>query len=199
MPGPAHNPFATRSIRPGALGYWFEDRRTTPEILVARFLEAGGRGQLIGPHGSGKSTLLAALLPALSAAGKEPHLVALHNGQRRIRRSQFPRRRLGPRDVLVIDGYEQLGWLGRWLLRRRCERSRCGLLVTAHTDVGFPLVFETDVTSAVAEWVIGELARDAPEMVLEKSEAMRRVEARQGNLREVLFDLYDEYEARRTR
>jgi energy-coupling factor transporter ATP-binding protein EcfA2 len=196
MPGPLHNPFATRSIRPGAIAYWFADG-ATPALLVERFLASGCRGELIGPHGSGKSTLLAALALAFVSAGKSPHVIALHNSQRRIRRGQFPRRRLGTEDVLLVDGYEQLGWLGRWLLGRRCARSRCGLLVTAHSPAGFPLLYRTDVALAIAGWVIAELARDTPEMALEPAEAMRRVEARQGNLREVLFDLYDEYEARR--
>lgn len=194
---PIHNPFATRAIRPGALAYWFEDAANSPATLTERFLARHARGQLIGPHGSGKSTLVAALLPALEAAGKRPHRIALHDGQRRILRAQLPARRLTRDDVLVIDGYEQLGWLARWQISRRCRRADCGLLVTAHTDVGFPILFRTDVTPLVARHVIEQLARETPEMVLPAEEAMRRVRALDGNLREVLFALYDEYEARR--
>jgi len=194
---PIHNPFATRAIRPGALAYWFEDSANSPATLTERFLAGNARGQLIGPHGSGKSTLVAALLPALEAAGKRPHVISLHDGQRRIPRAQFPARRLTRDDVLVIDGYEQLGWLSRWQIGRRCRRANCGLLVTAHVDAGFPMLFRTDVTAIVAQHVIAQLARETPEMVLPAEEAMRRVRELDGNLRELLFSLYDEYEARR--
>ena len=111
----AHNPFATRHVRPGAIPYCFP-----PGIDAARLVErlaaAGWRGQIVGPHGSGKSTLLATLLPAIEGRGRHPRLIALHDGQRRLpeRLERMPT--LDEPTVIVVDGYEQLGLWWRWRL-----------------------------------------------------------------------------------
>jgi hypothetical protein len=163
---------------------------------VRRFAELGGRGAVHGPHGSGKSALLATLLPALRAAGYVPWQVALHDGQRTLAAEDWRTLRgLPAGSVVAIDGYEQLGRLARWRVRWRCRRRGHGLLVTAHGPAGLPVLVRTEVSPALARRVIARL-RPGVEAPAE-SELSGRLRAWGGNLREVLFELYDEHERAR--
>jgi hypothetical protein len=188
-----HNPFATRHVRPGAIPYCFPPGADAAR-LVERLAAAAWRGQIIGPHGSGKSTLLATLLPVIEGRGRRPRLIALHDGQRRLPERLERIRAVDERAVVVVDGYEQLGLWRRWRLDRLCRRRRCGLLVTAHRSVGLPLVFETVTTPALAEQLVNRLTQgEAP---IDCREIAACFLARQGNLRERLFDCYDLYRRR---
>jgi hypothetical protein len=195
-PLPASNPFATRWVRPGAIPYLFPPGEGAAE-LVDRLRDRGWRGQVVGPHGSGKSTLLAALMPELRRAGKDPVLIALHDGQRRL--APTDRRALPPAAhpaILILDGYEQLGRWARFLLRSRCRRYGHGLLVTAHAPVGLPDLFRTTVTAESAQAVVDHLTPPGPGCTVTQADVRERLDARSGNLREALFDLYDLHERR---
>jgi len=183
-----HNPFATRHVRPGALPYRFPTGVDAAR-LVERLAASAWRGQIIGPHGSGKSTLLATLLPAIEASGRRPRLIALHDGQRRLpdRLERIPV--ADERAIIIVDGYEQLGRWHRWRLDRLCRRREWGLLVTAHRPVGMPTVLETATTVELAEQLVNCLTQG--EEGIDRQEIAARFQARQGNLREVLFDCYD--------
>ena len=188
------NPFAVRCVRPGAAPYLFPDGLDAA-ALVRRFAALGWRGAVVGPHGSGKSTALASLAPALAAAGRTPWQVTLHDGRRTLPGEAWrDLRGLTPGDavVAVIDGYEQLGWLARRRLRLLCWRRGHGLLVTAHGPVGLPVLLRTEVAPETARRVIDRLrpGGEAPS----EADLARRLQAWQGNFREVLFEMYDEYE-----
>jgi hypothetical protein len=191
------NPFAVRHVRPGALPYLLPEG-VDATALVRRFVALGRRGAVVGPHGSGKSTLLATLLPELAAAGYATSLVELHDGRRTLPAESW--RESGPeaggdRPVLVIDGYEQLGWLRRWRVRRWCRRRGGGLLVTAHRPTGLPTLWRTDVSPDLAGRVIRRLRPGVP--APPESELARRLQVWRGNFREVLFEMYDEHERAR--
>lgn len=193
------NPFATRYVRPGALEYEFPPGVDAPE-LVRRLASHGWRGEIVGPHGSGKSTLLAALLPAIRAAGREPVVVALHDGQRRL---PLAARRLPANSpgLLVVDGYEQLGRWERWLARRRCRRAGWGLLATAHASVGLPTLFAAatspELACRLAARLFSGAAISEPSAAPAEAEIRERFRRQRGNLRELWFDLYDLVESRR--
>ena len=214
------NPFCTRRIRPGAIPFWFSAGED-PAGLIGRFQRAAWRGAIIGPHGSGKSTLLAALLPALKQRGMHVAAVGLHDGQRRLP-SGFaatldaqatvdaelstqhasktntldqPCARPGPALVVVIDGYEQLGRLSRCRLRWLCWRRRLGLLVTSHGPVGLPVLFRTGVDLALAQHIVAELQKGF-DVHIDANDVARLFPRYGGNLRELLFGLYDLYEGR---
>jgi hypothetical protein len=76
-----------------------------------------------------------------------------------------------------------------------CRRRGCGLVVTAHGPVGLPVLLRTEVTPQTARRVIQWLRPDseAPPEV----EMSDRLRACRGNFREVLFEMYDEYESAR--
>jgi hypothetical protein len=193
----AANPFATRRVRPGAIPYFFSGVEDAARV-VERLRAHGWWGQIVGPHGSGKSTLLAALLPELRCAGRAPLLIALHDGQRRL----LPEARAaldvlpGGAAVVILDGYEQLSRWSRFGLRHHCRRREQGLLVTAHQSVGFPELFRTGVTPETAQKVMNHLLPDAKGVVA-GLDVVARLAAWAGNLREVLFELYDLYESQR--
>jgi ABC-type uncharacterized transport system YnjBCD ATPase subunit len=182
-------------VRPGAVPFLFAPGQSAA-LLVDRLRGFGWRGQIVGPHGSGKSTLLAALTAEIRQAGRTVTLVELHDGQRRLPRELQRPDAIVARGVLIVDGYEQLGRIARWVLKRRCRRRDCGLLVTAHGPVGLPELFCTTVSLESAQRVVGHLQRGKPPHVAERDVAEPFARHDQ-NLREILFELYDLYEFRR--
>jgi energy-coupling factor transporter ATP-binding protein EcfA2 len=192
---PGSNPFATRYTRPGVLRFRFPPGENE-STLVERLRLSHWRGQIVGPHGSGKSSLLAALAPALEAAGRSTRTVALHEGDRRLKLARREWSELSACSLLIIDGYEQLGRLARWSVDARCRRRGCGLLVTTHRDVGLPLLFTTRSHVDLAIELAHELLPSGQQVIRDAD-----IEAawgnRRGNMREMLFDLYDLFELRR--
>ncbi len=190
------NPFSTRHVRPGALPFHFPPGESVAAILQ-RFQSFGWRGQIVGPHGSGKSTLLASLLPVIERAGSPVRAIALHDGQRRLPQAFLRNPNLASGTVLVIDGYEQLSYWSRLRLRRLCRRRGLGLLVTAHSDVGLPSVFETAVDVTLAQHLVAQLLNPKDTSLFGPQEIAAKFTSHEGNIREVLFDLYDLYQQRR--
>ncbi len=183
------NPFSTRFVRPGALPYLFPAGADVAG-LAERFLAGPGGAAVVGPHGSGKSTLLAALREPLERAGLCLHWVRLHDGRRWLPRASAEPARLGPQDVLIVDGYEQLSLLERLRIAWHRRRRRFRLLATAHQDVGLPVLWRTAVDPQTVERIVLALAGSwRPPLT---PEAVAAARARHGsNVREVLFDLYD--------
>ena len=189
------NPFSTRHVRPGVVPFLFPGDQTA-ETLVDRLQKNGWWGQVVGPHGSGKSALLATLLPAVEHSGRCTCLIELHDGQRRLPAGFSRTFDLKPSTLLVVDGYEQLGRFQRFRLKRFCRRGGFGLLVTAHTSVGLPELFRTTAELAVVQRLVEQFQCECTFHVTQ-SEVAERFSQHAGNVREVLFDLYDLYESRR--
>jgi ABC-type cobalamin/Fe3+-siderophores transport system ATPase subunit len=166
----------------------------TADALVERLGACGWWGQIVGPHGSGKSTLLASLLPQIEAAGRSVLLLELHQGERRLPRVDWSR--MSDRTMLVVDGYEQLGWWSRLWLKSHCRRSRCGLLITAHADMGLPMLFRPKPSEELARRIVAQLIPTDNPPVSNADVASAFAKA-QGNLRETLFTLFDVYQAQR--
>ena len=186
---PRVNPFSARFVEPGAVPYRLPGGAELGGF-ADRLRAAGGWGELVGPHGSGKSTLLACLLPLLS--GWTVRRVRLSTSARALPADLWPLS--GPRPLLVIDGFEQLGWLGRRRVVRACRRAGAGLLVTTHRPTGLPLLHRTDVTPETLAWVLNRLVPPADRTVLAGFDPAARLRAHRGSLREVLFELYDRWE-----
>jgi hypothetical protein len=195
---PRDNPFASRHVRPGALPFLFGPGEGLA-VLLERLAAQGWWGQVVGPHGSGKSTLLAALLPELERAGRRP-LAARLNQENRIlgeevwQAAQAP----GPR-VLVVDGLEQMSFWCRRRLKAACRRTGHGLVVSCHRGLGLPDLYRTAVTAELARRVLDSLLTPGQRRVLDDFDLGAALAARGGNLREVLFGLYDLYEERTRR
>lgn len=193
----ASNPFSTRAIRPGAREYRFADESSC-DALVRRLAELGWRAQILGPHGTGKSTLLQSLVAPVVRAGRKFELVTLTQGQRWWRASTEQLAGWNSDTLVVIDGYEQLNAWSRWRLRAACRKRGAGLLVTSHQDVGFPTLYETSITVALARQIVADMQAGGAALVGPEDVA-DRLDARGGNFREAMFDFYDLYELRRSR
>lgn len=190
------NPFASACVRPGALPFLFPPDESIAG-LVERLRANHWHGQIVGPHGSGKSTLLAALLPAIEAAGRRVELVRWVGGVMQAEpAAPGPAHGTKP-PLLVVDGFEQCGWVARcgWKLRSRALGH--GLLVTAHRDVGLPTIYETCVDESLAQRVVDELL-GSERGGIAREDVAAALAAQQGNLRDALFQLYDRFEAHRT-
>jgi hypothetical protein len=185
---PRVNPFSTRFVEPGAILYHMPGGVAA---LADRVRAAGGWGEFVGPHGSGKSTLLASLLPLLTDF--DIRRVRLSTSNRVLPPDLCPLP--GPHPLLVIDGFEQLGWLARRSVMRDCRRAGAGLLVTTHRSVGLPLLHRTDVTPDALAWVLDRLVPSHDRGLLDGFDPAVRLRACRGSLRDVLFELYDRWEA----
>lgn len=188
------NPFAARYTRPQLVEYRFRDG-SSARNLVDELAKSEWNAQIVGPHGSGKTTLLEQLIPELERRGRRVVRVDLHDGQRRLPKDVTQSLSAGEIEQIVIDGYEQLGRWPRWMLGRACRRQGCGLLVTAHTDVGLPTLYRTATDSALARELAERLA--GPQSLVMPSDVAAAFAKQGGNLREVWFELYDLYELRR--
>ncbi len=193
-PARTGNPFAAARVRPGAVEFLFLTGQSARQ-LIDRLQSNSWRGQILGPHGSGKSALLATLLPNLESAGRQPVLVELHDGQRRLPidlKKAFQERRDG---VLIVDGYEQLGFLSRIRAKRFSQRHGLGLLVTAHHPVGLPDLFHTRADLPTVRALVDRLLAGYPAHITSEDVA-EEFASHHGDIRETLFALYDLHEAR---
>jgi hypothetical protein len=196
-PWPEENPFSTRRIRPGAIPYYFPPGDKI-ETLLARLEASEWQGEILGRHGSGKSALLATLIPAIDRAGRTVVLIGLHDHQRQLPIDLAHDARVQKQTVVVIDGYEQLsGWSRRALSSTRLQRG-FGLVVTAHMPVGLPLLYRTTPDYDAACRLVEHLLPQGVEL-LSQAELEQCYLRHAGNLREMLFELYDMYEQRRPR
>lgn len=187
------NPFATRWTRPGVLPYLFAAGDDATRV-VERLRAHHWRGAIVGPHGSGKTTLVATLLPALAAAGRYPRVVTLSQGQHRWPADALAGPELTPSTQLIVDGYEQLGLLARLGLQARCWWRGVGLLITSHRRTLLRTLFITQPSEAIALLLVQRLtAQRGPAPSEEVVRSAYR--AAHGDMREMLFALYDWYES----
>lgn len=198
------NPFATRFTRPGAVEFLFSGQDSL-STLVERLRQQAWWGEVVGPHGSGKSTLLAALIPELAAvgrnvvAGRIPHAASANA-------SSDPRDHLDPAVLfkqartwtpetqLVLDSYEQLSWWSRRRLESLLRRRGAGLVATTHRSLGLPLLWQTQPSLPLAQKIVARLTAD--DAAITPDDVARAYQQCGGNLREMLFTLYDTYRER---
>ena len=189
------NPFATCWTRPGALPFRFNNDQGV-EHLLAKLAAQKWHGAIIGPHGSGKSTLLESLKPAIIAAGRSIQTISLHDGQRRLPRHFLKTCESESNTVIIIDGYEQLGWLARLHLWLRCRSRGVGLLVTSHALVRIPTLIHLSPDRKLVDQLVGDLCAKLSTTITRADIAASHA-CHGSNVREILFDLYDRHEERR--
>jgi hypothetical protein len=192
------NPFSTRFVRPGAIPYVFSEG-VTVDSLVQQLKGNNWRGAIVGPHGSGKSTLLETLIPAIEQAGRSVRKIALHDGERRLPADFGFSGSSQPPGVIVVDGYEQLGWWGRRKLNVALQRSGWGLLATVHSspaNSGLPELYRVEPNLEVFQLVVERLLA-SPHKSIRTDDITAAYQAHPQNLREALFSLYDLIEQQR--
>jgi hypothetical protein len=183
---PADNPFAVQRV--------LEIRYRLPsgltwEDLLDRLAALRWRAAIVGPHGHGKTTLLGDLAPRLEARGFRVRTISLREAHPRLgREDQALIRSLGPEDVLLLDGAEQLGWLS-WLGLRLRTRRAGGLVITSHRTGLLPTLYECRTSPELLAGIVEELSGPGVEV----GELWAR---HGGNVRDALRELYDRWAGR---
>jgi hypothetical protein len=194
------NPFATRWVRPGVLPYRFSDGGNLEQV-IEKLRRNRWRGAIVGSHGTGKSTLLAELIRHFESGGHLIENMVLRDGQRHLPAEFWDRTTRKSQCLIVVDGFEQLGWWPRRRLLRACRRHDWGLLITAHkieATAGLPVIHRSFGELPIVQHLIdhslpfhgGEIHPD------DVASAFRR---HGGNVRETMFSLYELFEQRRRR
>ena len=197
------NPFASRFIRPGAIPFFDSDDFTFDGVVEA-LRDNGGWGQIVGPHGCGKSTLLQHLTERFETDGTTVLSFAFResnkpNGPARSLKTKLALIEKEPGGVnniqVTLDGFEQLNWWHRLRMIRICSKAGVPLLVTTHRPLNrLPIIASIELTAAIAERVTRHLFDDAG--FIEKLDFGSLLNRHNGNMREILFDLYDRYQQR---
>ena len=180
------NPFRTERVLRAryrlASGTW--------DDLLGRLDALGRRAAIVGPHGSGKTTLLEDLAPRLRARGTAIRELRLDAEAPQFAPGALDRlvASLGPRDVILLDGAEQLGWIA-WSRFERRARAAAGLVVTSHRPGLLPTLLETSTTPALLDGLVEEILGGLPAEIASITPAL--FEKHGGNLRDALRELYD--------
>ena len=158
------------------------------DTLVARLATLGYRAAIVGPHGAGKTTLLEDLGVALKDRGFRIVGLRLGTDDRRLP-GDWPSRaaHLGPRDIVCLDGAEQLSAM-QWLRFRWRARRAGGLIVTSHAPGRLPLLIACTTNPDLLERIVLRLSPAPAEGAPSAAELFRR---HRGNVREALRELYD--------
>ena len=180
------NPFRTDCV----LKIRYRLEGITWDGLLRRCEALGYRGALVGPCGSGKTTLLEDLEPKLRERGFHPRMVRLNGDHARLKPSDwdFIPSRLTRRDILLIDGAEQLSALS-WQRFQWITRSAGGLIITTHKSGRLPTLWECRTSAALLAEIAGVLLDAEPAGLTNEAQAL--FEKHCGNLREALREWYD--------
>ena len=208
------NPFATERISPGKVVYRFSHGASgvNPQTIDGHLegllsqLRSSNKGLIVGPHGTGKSTLLQTFLPKLQRSfptvafhrvNNDPTLGFRGRWRERIQASKRIRgemQNLPAEGLLVVDGWEQLTMLSRWLISQVAHRRKLTLLVTAHHRIpGWNVVHETRSTPKLIRSLAGDLLEDSPYELRKMidTQLKQRALAPTTNVRDLWFEMYD--------
>lgn len=179
------NPFAAARFAPGVLP-WLSDEPDHLETLAARAFARGARHQVLGPHGSGKSTLLAHL-EALARRRGVP--CVRFRGSHGLPLGALVRLARSPASIVLVDEAEELGAARFASVTAATGLTSIPLVASTHRDLGLPTLHHARVDAALASRIVHHLAPgEAPPDLAD------RLARHGGNVREVLFELYDDAE-----
>jgi hypothetical protein len=148
------------------------------------------RAAIIGRHGSGKTTLLESLQFRLEELGFGTRLIRLDEEHRTFERRFLKAlySQLTSRDIILLDGAEQMNALSWYLFcRRTCHGG--GLIITMHRTGRLPTLWQCSTSPRL----LGEIAAGLLNVEIENIQecATELYWKHRGNLREALREWYD--------
>ena len=182
-----HNPFASGRIQ--GLGFLLPQDQW--HQLESRLRKRNYWGAIVGPCGSGKTTLLEALQCRLEANGLKTVRLFI---SREVRlpwmtiRTQVASLPTG--GIIRLDGADHLSWSCRRQLKRLARKHKLGLIVTSHREGILPVLYRCRTDADLLETICSHLL-DTESIGRRRLESLFRTH--DGNLRECLRQLYDEY------
>lgn len=183
-----NNPFGVQRIQ--AIGYLPQE--VSWQQVKTRLKQLDDTAAIVGPHGSGKTTLLRHLEKQLSRSGIQTKKLFINLD------TQLPWQTIKncvhsmPRkSILFFDGANHLPFLRFRHLRFLTHKRRIGLVITSHREGLLPTLVYCRPHL--------ELLTELTERLLPEPQAVRQshlaalFESHRGNIRECLWQLYDEY------
>jgi hypothetical protein len=192
IPSRHDNPFSSCWTQPKNQAYQFPAGKSV-DLLISHLENQGWWGQVLGPHGIGKSTLLTTLAWELNRRGYDikTHPLRATGRPHRLEFADSPTAR--HKTIVLVDGYEQLHPWSAWWLRTRCRWTGAGLLVTTHRPCSLPVLARLLPDLEIVQRLVAKLSQHTRTSVT-RSVVKASYLAHRGNVREILFDLYDRHE-----
>ncbi|MCG8584062.1 MAG: AAA family ATPase [Pirellulales bacterium] len=180
------NPFAVDRV----LRVRYHFAKGSIEELCTRLESANWCGAIVGPHGTGKTTLLEDLADHLRRQGWRVRGARLTTERPSFDRSSLKRlfADAGPRDIIALDGAEQLSRFA-WRRFQRRARGAGGLIITSHRAGLLPTIRNATTSLETLNYVVEQLV-PAPSHAV-RDEAQRLFAEHGGNIRDVIRSLYD--------
>lgn len=191
--GITENPFSSHLVEPACGGYIFTGGDGGLDEVIQQLRLKGWRGELVGPHGAGKSTLLTDICRKMELKGLR--LARWRCSERNRLLPPDWLRQLRRNDIIILDGGERLLPGVLWLIRGLTWWRRKGLVITAHRRQRLGAFIPVNTDAAALCEKIRQLCPDSAFTTACNTEEW--LEKYNGNAREVLFDLYQEFESRR--
>jgi len=154
------------------------------DVIEDRLRHANFRGAIVGPHGHGKTTLMLALRDRLQAdaAFDVRYLQVMAEGSNAQRVCASIRER---DTLLLLDGYDLLGWADRLRLWRRPRT-----VVTRHGRTLLPQWVRCETSEPLLGQLIKRLSVETY-AALGDSGVAALYDRHHGNVRDALRELYD--------
>lgn len=182
------NPFRTDRV----LAVRYRLASGTLDGLLDRLEAMGRRAAIVGPKGSGKTTLLEDLAPPLRGRGFAVRELRLDADHSRFEPAFLDElfASLGGRDVLLLDGAEQMG-RAAWSRFERRSRVAAGVVVTSHRPGLLPTLIETSTSPELLDVLVDEILGGRAAEIRPWTPGL--FAKHRGDLREALRDLYDHF------
>jgi hypothetical protein len=183
-----NNPFGAQRIQ--AIGYLPQDLPW--QQVKTRLKQFDYTGAIVGPHGSGKTTLLRHLEKQLSQSGIQTKKLFINLD------TKLPWQTINncihsipPKGVLFVDGANHLPFLRFRQLRFITQKRHIGLVITSHHEGLLPTLVHCRPHLELLTELTKRLLPKDQTIRLSHLEAL--FESHRGNIRECLWQLYDEY------